>query len=131
MNAQTSGVMMVKSQGYQQVWLGGAPNPSTFAWIVAFYAIVAQQQEMWRVLYDAQASPAFALAGLVSIVIASSFVYRDIAKLLARNRVIIAYVSLAVISAVWSMQPDVSLRRGLGCILMILTCAYVAVRFNE
>ena len=37
---------MAKSRGYQQVWLGGAPKPSTFAWIVALFAIVVQQHEV-------------------------------------------------------------------------------------
>ena len=117
---------MAKSRGYQQVWLGGAPNPSTFAWIVALYAIVVQQHRIWNALYDPLDSPAPALASLVSIVIASSFVYRDIAKLLARNGVIIAYISLAMISAVWSMDPDITLRRGLGRILTFLAAAYIA-----
>ena len=45
MNAQTSGVM-AKSRGYQQLWLGGAPKPSTFAWIVALFAIVVQLHEV-------------------------------------------------------------------------------------
>ena len=36
----------MKSRGYQQVWLGGAPKPSTFAWIVALFAIVVQQHEV-------------------------------------------------------------------------------------
>ena len=130
MNAQMSGVM-AKSRGYQQAWLGGASKPSTFAWIVALFAIVVQQNRMSNALYDPLDSPAPALASLVAIVIASSFVYRDITKLLARNGVIIAYISLAVISAVWSMHPDITLRRGLGCILTILTAAYIAVQFDE
>ena len=133
--------------------MAGAPNPSTFAWIVALFAIVVQQHEvsspllldpnamdfhMDRVLGplpDRLSDPliyrAFSLASLVSIVIASSFIYRDIAKLLARNRAIIAYVCFIVISAAWSMHPDLTLRRGLGCILTILVAAYLAVRFDE
>ena len=151
MNAQTSGVM-AKSQGYQQVWLGGAPKPSPFAWIVALFAIVAQihwcrtrnfcstrTRALWSNYVGIEPLPytnpdplifrAFSLASLVSIVIASSFVYRDIAKLLARNGAIIAYISWVVISAAWSLHPDLSLRRGLGCILTILVAAYLAVQF--
>jgi exopolysaccharide production protein ExoQ len=122
---------MAKSRGYQQVWLGGAPNPSTFAWIVALFAIVVQQPMMSSALYQRPDSPAPALASLVSIVVASSFVYRDLAKLLARNGVIIAYISLAVISAVWSMNPDITFRRGLGGVFTILAAAYIAVRFDD
>ena len=133
---------MAKSRGYQQVWLGGAPNPATFAWIVALFAIVVQQHEVSNAFLhpnpvdvDVNAPPvdhlAFSLASLVSIVIASSFVYRDIAKLLARNGAIIAYISFIVISGAWSIHPDITLRRVLGCILMILVAAYLAVRFDE
>jgi exopolysaccharide production protein ExoQ len=74
---------------------------------------------------------AFSLASLVFIVIASSLVYRDIAKLLSRNVAIIAYIFFIVISAVWSLHPDITLRRGLGCILTILVAAYLVVRFDE
>jgi O-antigen ligase len=140
MNAQTSGVM-AKSRGYQQVWLGGVPNPSTFAWIVALFAIVVQQHEVSNVLFhpnamdldntDSLIDRASSLASLVSIVSASSFVYRDIAKLLARNVAVIAYSSFIVISAAWSIHPDLTFRRGLGCILTILVAAYLAVRFDE
>ena len=140
---------MAKSR---QVSLGGAPNPSTFAWIVALFAIVVQQHEVTDpLLFDPNAMDiqihrvlgplpnmddsliyrAFSLASLVSIVIASSFVYRDIAKLLAKNGAIIAYISFIVISAAWSMHPDITLRRALGCILTILVAAYLVVRFDE
>ena len=112
---------MAKSRGYQQAWLSGARNPSTFAWIVALFAVVVQQQDVLAFL-DLRATPnamcthsvlstVFSAASLVSIVIASSFVYRDIAKLLARNRAIIAYISFIVISVAWSIHPDLTLRR--------------------
>ena len=35
-----------KSRGYQQSWLGGAPKPSTFAWIVALFAMVVQVRDV-------------------------------------------------------------------------------------
>ena len=156
MNAQTSGAM-AKSRDYQQVGPSGAPNPSTFAWIVALVAIVAQQHDVVVELLDPNARAAIigyaghsaigqpvpeplaypiintvtSVASLVSIVIASSFVYRDIAKLLARNGAIIAYISFLVISAAWSIHPDLTLRRGLGCILTILVAGYLAIRFGE
>ena len=33
---------MAKARGYEQAWLGGARNPSTFDWIVAIFAVVVQ-----------------------------------------------------------------------------------------
>jgi exopolysaccharide production protein ExoQ len=146
MNAQTSAVM-AKSRGYQHVWLSGA-----LAWIVAVFAILVQQHDLTDPLLldpnalavhmDRFVGPVpnnmdsgyygrFALASLVSIVIASSLVYRDIVKLLARNVPIIAYIGFVVMSAAWSIHPDITLRRALGCILTILVAAYLVVRFDE
>ena len=70
-------------------------------------------------------------ASLASIVIASSFVYRDIAQLLARNRAVLAYVTLVVISVAWSIHPDLTFRRSISAILLILIAAYLTVRFGE
>ena len=70
-------------------------------------------------------------ASLASIVIASSFVYRDIGQLLARNRAVLAYVTLVVISVAWSIHPDLTFRRSIGAILLILIAAYLTVRFGE
>ena len=70
-------------------------------------------------------------ASLASIVIASSFVYRDIAQLLARNRAVLAYVTLVVISVAWSIHPDLTFRRSPSAILLILVAAYITVRFGE
>ena len=143
MNTQTSAV---RARGFQQVWLGGPPKPSTFAWIVALFAIVVQSHDVSdplllgpnamnvpidRVPEMGNLYAPFSLASLVSIVIASSFVYRDIQKLLATNVAIMAYISFIVISAAWSIHPDLTLRRGLGCILTILVAAYLVVRFDE
>ena len=33
---------MAKARGYEQAWLGGARNPSTFDWIVAIFLVVVQ-----------------------------------------------------------------------------------------
>ena len=33
---------MAKSRGYEQAWLSKARNPSTFAWIVAIFAVAVQ-----------------------------------------------------------------------------------------
>ena len=47
MKAQTIGDgVMAKSRAYEQAWLSGARNPSTFAWIVAVFAVAVQS---WRV----------------------------------------------------------------------------------
>ena len=46
MNAQT----MAKSPGYQQAWLSKARNPSTFAWIVAIFAVLVQAQGVLKFL---------------------------------------------------------------------------------
>ena len=33
---------MAKARGYEQAWLGGARNPSTFDWIVAIFVVAVQ-----------------------------------------------------------------------------------------
>jgi exopolysaccharide production protein ExoQ len=145
MNAQTRGAM-AKSRGYQQAWLSEARNPSTFAWIVAFFAVAVQLHSMFLDIgtigpngkalpHDPLQEPVintvFAAASLASIVIASSFVYRYIAQLLARNLAILAYSSLVVISVAWSIHPDLTLHRSIGWILLLLVAAYLSVRFGE
>ena len=71
------------------------------------------------------------VASLVSIVIASSFVYRDIENIFARNMATVAYISLVVISVAWSIHPDLTFQRAIGGILSMLVAAYLSVRFGE
>ena len=136
MNAQT----MAKSPGYQQAWLSKSRKPSTFAWIVAIFAVVAQGQLVLRfvdpcrideVCTTVATSSVLSAASLVSIVIASSFVYRDIANLFARNMATLAYISLVVISVAWSIHPDITFQKTIGCILSMMVAAYLSVRFGE
>ena len=63
--------------------------------------------------------------------IASSFVYRDIANLFARNMANLAYISLVAISVAWSIHPDITFQKTIGCILLMLVAAYLSVRFGE
>src|SRR5262245_37144084 len=135
MNAQT----MAKSRGYQQAWL--SRNPSTFAWIVAIFGVLAQDPSVLKFLdpcmVDEACTESVALstvlssASLVSIVIASSFVYRDIANLFSRNMSKLAYIALVTISVVWSIHPALTFQRTIGCILSMLVAAYLSVRFGE
>jgi O-antigen ligase len=139
MNAQT----MAKSPGYQQAWLSEAGNPSTFAWIVAIFALLVQDQMVLRFLDPCRAeadelctnsvalTSVLSAASLVSIVIASSFIYRDIANIFARNMANLAYIFLVVLSVAWSIHPDITFQRAIGCILSMLVGAYLSVRFGE
>ena len=135
MNAQT----MAKSPGYQQARLSKARNPSTFAWIVAIFAVLVQNQMVLtfldpcrvEVCTGIQTSSVLSAASLVSIVIACSFVYRDIANLFARNMANLAYISLVAISVAWSLHPDITFQKTIGCILSMLAAAYLSVRFGE
>src|SRR5262245_62536344 len=114
MNAQT----MAKSRGYQQAWL--SRNPSTFAWIVAILGVLDQDQGELKFLdpckvdeacAESVASAVLSSASLVSIVIASSFVYRDIANLFSRNMANHAYIALVAISVAWSIHPALTFQR--------------------
>ena len=136
MNAQT-----MANLGAQQAWLTKTRNPSTFAWLVAIFAALVQAQDVLGFLDPCRGvvgcSSAVALTtvlsatSLVSIVIASSFIYRDIANLFARNIANIAYIFLVVISISWSINPDVTFQRVIGCIMSMLVAAYFSVRFGE
>ena len=137
MNAQT----MAKSRDYQQAWLSKARNPSTFAWIVAIFGVLVQAQDVLRFLdpcrgddactNSVELSTVLSATSLVSIVIGLSFVYRDIAKLFARNITNLAYIFLVVISVAWSIHPDLTFKRAIGCILTMLVAAYLSVQFGE
>jgi exopolysaccharide production protein ExoQ len=76
-------------------------------------------------------STVLSTASLVSILIAASFVYREIADLFKRNMANLAYISFAMISVAWSIHPDLTFKRTLGSILSVLVAAYLSVRFGE
>jgi exopolysaccharide production protein ExoQ len=134
---------MARPRGNKQARLSSARNPSIFAWIVSVFAVGVQFGAFMYVnkmgpngndLPGAAQDPVNTVCtavSLASVVIASSFVYRDIVKLLARNNTIIAYISIVVISVTWSIHPDLTLRRSIGSILLILVAAYLSVRFGE
>jgi O-antigen ligase len=134
---------MAKTRGYQQAWVNWPRNPSTSAWIVAVLAVSVQYgafeglhnlgpngKDLPALIQDPENTVRVA-ASLASIMIASSFVYRRLERLLVRNIAVLAYVFLAVISAAWSIHPDLTLRRSVGLILSILVAAYLSVRFGE
>jgi exopolysaccharide production protein ExoQ len=134
---------MARSRAYEQAWLSKARNPSTFAWIVAVFAVAVQHgafeylnkmgpngKDLPDLIQD-PVNTVCTAASLASILIASSFVYREIAQLLARNIANLAYICLVVISVAWSIHPDLSLRRSIGSFLTILVAAYLSVRFGE
>ena len=136
---------MAKTRGYERAWLGGVRNPFAFDWIVAVFVVAVQvgagsavsafffEPNPTRVM-NLDRDPVNTVcvaASLASIVIASSFVYRDLTHLLARNRAVLAYVTLVVISVAWSIHPDLTFRRSISAILLILVAAYLTVRFGE
>jgi exopolysaccharide production protein ExoQ len=134
---------MAKSRGYEQAWLTGARNPSTFAWVVAVFAVAVQINAFLDIntmgpngrqlpsLGQDSVNTVCVAVSLVTILIASSFVYRDVAQLLAKNTAVVFYVTLVLLSMVWSVHPDMTFRRSIGCILSILVAAYLSTRFGE
>jgi exopolysaccharide production protein ExoQ len=106
--------------------------------MVAVFAVAVQHSAFTNMPFYANDLPennplntACVAASLASIVIASSFVSRDVAQLLARNKAILAYISVAVLSVAWSIHPELTIRRSISCILSILVAAYLSVRFGE
>jgi exopolysaccharide production protein ExoQ len=134
---------MARSRGHKQAWLSGARNPSIFAWIIAVFAVGVQFGAFMYLnkmgpngndlpsLTQDPVNTVCTAASLVSILIASSFVYRHIIKLLTSNVAVLAYISVVLISVAWSIHADLTLRRSIGSILLILVAAYLSVRFGE
>jgi exopolysaccharide production protein ExoQ len=60
-----------------------------------------------------------------------SFEARSIVKLAAANVIFIAFILLALVSAGWSIHPDLAIRRSAGYALSMLIAAYLSVRFSD
>lgn len=55
---------------------------------------------------------------------------RQIGWLASKNLFPLLFVLLVVMSAIWSIHPDITIRRGIGYVLTVLIASYLAVRFD-
>ena len=65
------------------------------------------------------------------IVIPACFNARKIGYLASKNALTLLYMALVLISVVWSINPDLTIRRGLGYVLSMAIAAFLTVRFDE
>jgi exopolysaccharide production protein ExoQ len=119
-------------------------KPSGFSWIVAVFLLIVQQGafvSMPMVLSDARLNELRDVQQnpLNTVCIAISFVFigivcvpwtRQIGFLAWTNRLSLLFLLLVLVSATWSIHPDLTIRRGFGYVLTMLIAAYVTLRFD-
>jgi exopolysaccharide production protein ExoQ len=117
-------------------------EPSTLDWIVAVFAVVIQQNAFVStplLLSSADISQVdvrnpYNTLGIaissVSLAIVCVPWIRQIVFLAWTNRSSFLFVLIVLMSALWSIHPDLTIRRGMGYLLLILVAAYLTLRFN-
>jgi exopolysaccharide production protein ExoQ len=115
--------------------------PSKFEWIVAVLAVIIQMGaflSLPAVINGSSLMPdvrdplnlvAIALS-MISIGIVCAPRIRQLGVLASRNVPSVLFILLVLASALWSIHPDVTIRRGLGYVLTIVIAGYLAVRFH-
>jgi exopolysaccharide production protein ExoQ len=123
-------------------WASVGPNaPSTFEWVVAVVCLVIQQDGAFVSLplvaagesLRATVNPANTVAITVcSVLITLVFLpqSRRVALLARHNLTSVLFLVLVLLSTVWSIHPDITVRRGAGYVLTIAFAGYLVVRFN-
>jgi exopolysaccharide production protein ExoQ len=119
-------------------------EPSRLDWIVAVFVVIIQQGAFVSVpmvlsdvslsaVRDIQQNP-FNTAGIAISVVGIGIVclpwIRQIVFLAWTNRFSLLFMLLVLMSAAWSIHPDLTIRRGLGYVLTILIAAYLSLRFD-
>jgi O-antigen ligase len=56
--------------------------------------------------------------------------FRGVLSIALRNPIPLLFMCLVLISALWSIHPDVSARRGVGYVLTIMVALYLSARFD-
>lgn len=120
-------------------------EPPRLAWIVAVFVVIIQQDAFVTTplilreisgyaLGDFQNPNPFNTAGIaISIVFIGIGCFpwiRQIGSLALNNRFSLLFMLLVIVSATWSIHPDLTIRRGIGYVLTILIAAYLSIRFD-
>ncbi|MFZ0720417.1 MAG: O-antigen ligase [Xanthobacteraceae bacterium] len=113
-------------------------------WPVAIFAVVVQQGAfvsspvLSRFLAaigspDPQANILNTLVVLLNILFVAPFCllhYRKLARVLYSNKAAVALMALMFLSVIWSIHPDVTLRRDINYFSTVLTAFYLATQFD-
>jgi exopolysaccharide production protein ExoQ len=117
-------------------------GPSRLEWAFAIFAAVVQQGAWVSIpLYfgnpsldirqDQNVLNTIAIAGsLLSNMPLCISQRRGIGLLARKNALSILFLLLVLGSALWSIHPELSLRRGVGYVLTLLVATYLTVRFD-
>jgi exopolysaccharide production protein ExoQ len=119
-------------------------KPSRWEWIVAVFVLIVQQGAFVSIpavlsevslskLRDNPPNPLNTAGIAMSIVfmgIACAPWIRQIGSLAWTNRFSFLFIVIVMVSATWSIHPDLTIRRGVGYMLTMLIAAYLALRFN-
>lgn len=119
----------------------GSREPSRFEWLVTVFSLVVQQGAFISVplamrgdSFRVTVNPANTMAVSACMVLLALVFFqqrREVASLAGRNLTSILFLTLVLLSATWSIHPDITVRRGVGYLLTIALACYVAVRFTR
>lgn len=118
-------------------------EPPRLAWIAAVFVLLIQQDAFtttplilreFSVYAIREIQNPFNTAGIaISIVFVGIGCFpwiRQIGSLALNNRFSLLFMLLVIVSATWSIHPDLTIRRGIGYVLTILIAAYLSIRFD-
>lgn len=114
--------------------------PSMFEWVVVVFSLIVQQGAFISLplvvrgdSLRATVNPFNTIAVAVSMALMALVFFRQIRNIVSlamRNLTSILFLLLVLLSATWSIHPDVTARRGLGYVLTIALACYLVVRFD-
>ena len=109
---------------------------------MAIFLVIIQQNAFVDIAYDLL-SPVERTRGtengfntasisisILFVCIGSVGIFSRIKSLALRNLYSILYIAIVLVSAIWSLHPDLSLRRGCAYVLTIAIAGYIAARFT-
>jgi exopolysaccharide production protein ExoQ len=118
-------------------------EPLRLEWAVAVFVLIVQQNAFVltpQVLSESSDSvlpdvrnpfnTAAIVISIVSLGLVCSPWVRQIARLLLDNRSSCVFMLLVLVSATWSIHPDLTMRRGVGYVLTMFIAAWLALRFD-
>jgi exopolysaccharide production protein ExoQ len=115
-------------------------KPTLSLWLTLVILLLIQQSAFIEMPALTTADAVGETNALNTITVAMSFVITgvllvlnaaQIGHLAWRNKLILLYIAIVLISTTWSIHPDLTIRRGSGYLLSMAVAAYLAVRFNS
>lgn len=115
-------------------------KPPKLIWIVAVLLVIVQQGAFVSIplivtgVTPREIQNPFNTAGIAISMICIGICcfpwLRQVAYLTLENRFSLLFMFLVIVSAAWSIHPDLTIRRGLGYVLTIIIAAYLSLRFS-